>query len=125
MKTKNLFAALMFVLLSATSVFAQTTKKPLTIKSADNGKTITVKKAKSFNVVFENECVGCRYIWTLTNFDENIVSKPTESHDNSSCKDCVGGNQDHTFTFKALKAGKTKLNFDYGDQHFSVTIVVK
>ncbi len=125
MKTKNLFAALMFVLLSASSLFAQTGKKAITIKSADNGKTITVKKSQSFNVLFEKECVGCRFIWTLTNSDTKIVSKPTESYSNPSCKDCDGGNQDHTFTFKAIKAGKTKLNFDYGDQKFTVTIVVK
>jgi predicted secreted protein len=122
-------AIIMLLACFATSVsFAQKSKtavKALTIKEADNAKTIAVKKGQTFNVLFEKECRGCRGIWTLTKSDIAIVKSVKDSFSNPSCTNCAGGNQDHTFVFKALKAGKTSLEFNYMEKSFGVKIIVK
>lgn len=110
---------------SAQKKAAAPVKASVTIKEPDNGKTIAVKKGRSFDVLFKKECVGCRYIWTITQIDSAAIKSISDSYSNKSCTNCTGGNQDHTFHFKALKAGSSSLAFTLGDKAFMVTVKVK
>lgn len=127
--------ALVLIICSATSLATaqkQKSKKEtpkqnpiLVIKSSDAGKTFTVKRNKTFSVFFEKECIGCRGVWKLISNNKGIVKAVKDFNANPSCTNCTGGNQDHTFEFKATKAGKTQLAFEYMDEHFMVDIIVK
>jgi len=128
MKLKNIFIIIVLACCASCASKGQKSKtsiEVLTIKSTDNGKTIEVKNSQEFNVLFEKECVGCREIWHITKSDETIVKSVKDSFSNPSCTNCTGGNQDHTFQFKAVKAGNTILAFDYMEEHFQVSIFVK
>lgn len=95
----------------------------LTIKQADNGKTFHLKKTQLLKVVFEQECVGCAKVWTLGNYNKDVLKFVKDYRKNPSCTNCEGGNIDHIFEFKALKKGTTSLNFSYFEE-FSVEIIV-
>ncbi len=123
MKRKLCMLFILLACLCSINGFAQ--KAALTIKESDNGKTFTVKKQQAFDVLFKKECVGCQYVWTTTIMDTTYIKSVSSTYSNKSCKNCTGGNQDHTFHLKAKKAGTTQLAFAMGDKNLAVTIKVK
>jgi len=116
---------LFFLLSCLLNLNAAAQKASVTIKESGNGKTFTVKKGRTFDVLFNKECVGCRYTWTISGIDSAKIRSVSDTHSNKSCTKCVGGTQDHTFHFKALKAGASALSFSCGDKLFSATVIVK
>ena len=123
MKTTLCMLFILFCCFCTLDGFAQ--KAGLTIKEASNGKTFNIKKGQTFDVLFKKECIGCQFVWivVLATSEIKLVSS-TYSH--KSCQNCTGGNQDHTFHFKAMKTGTVPLSFAEGDKHFfAVTIKVK
>jgi predicted secreted protein len=128
MKLKKIILITLLACFATSLSFAQISKKKvdtLTIKSVDNGKTIAVKKAQTFNVLFEKACRACGSKWHITKSDTSIIKSVKNSYSNPSCTDCQGGYHDHTFEFKALKKGKTSLLFEYFKKQFSIDIIVK
>ena len=97
----------------------------ITIKESDNGKTFSVKKGSTFNVLFKKECIGCATAWASNGLDSTWVKQVSSTYSNPSCKNCMGGNHDHTFKFKAMKAGTAALSFANGDKTFNVKVKVK
>src|SRR4051812_22817137 len=90
MKTK--ICALFIILFSfCITGFSQS----ITIKESDNGKTFTVKKGSTFNVLFKKECIGCATSWSPNSLDSTWVKQVSSTYSNHSCKNCVGGNHDH------------------------------
>ncbi|HMC99109.1 MAG TPA: protease inhibitor I42 family protein [Ferruginibacter sp.] len=123
MKTKIILLFIFFSCFAGMSSFAQ--KGMTIIKASDNGKTVTVKKGAKFDALFEAECIGCAGIWKITAINKSNIKLVSSSYGPPSCTNCTGGNHDHVFHFKALKAGTSKLKLEYMDQSFNVTIVVK
>jgi|GEM_PF-5851725 len=123
MRAKPRILIILFLCLFAVNGFAQ--KGKLTIKEANNGKTFTITKGQVFDILFKQECVGCQYVWTIGSLDSGNIKTLPSTYSNKSCQNCTGGNQDHTFHFKALKRSTTKLFFTYGEKQFAVTIKVK
>lgn len=95
------------------------------ITQKDNGKTITLKVKKTFDITFTKECVGCAQVWATTAIDTTKIAFLSNTCSNKSCTNCTGGSQDHTFHFKVKKAGNSTLSFSYFEDKFSVTIVGK
>lgn len=124
MKAKH-FMLVFFISLFSIQVSAQTTKVQRIITEKENGKTISIKKGNAFAVLFKNECIGCQYVWETSYLDSTFVKFTTSSYAGGPGGDMVGGSQDHTFHFKAVKRGRTKLSFVNGEKKFQVTIVVK
>lgn len=124
MKVKH-FLLMLFISFSAISASAQKTMGWRTITEKENGKTISIKKGNAFAVLFKNECIGCQHVWETSYLDSTFVKFTTSSYAGGPGGDMVGGSQDHTFHFKAIKRGRTKLSFVNGDKKFQVTIVVK
>lgn len=98
--------------------------KTRTLGEHQNHATIKLKRNQEFNVLFKQECRGCAQIWTITDMDKSMIALQRESHSNPSCINCAGGNQDHTFHFKATNAGTSKLSFRYFDKTYAVKLVV-
>ena len=95
------------------------------IMAKDDGKTIKVKVKQQFDILFKNECIGCRDVWTNNLIDTTKVKFLSNSYGKKSCTKCVGGKHDNTFHFKAIKTGKSTLSFVYFDSTFSVKIWAK
>ena len=53
--------------------------KTLTINDSKPGKTITVKESQVFDVLFKDECIGCRFSWELAKHDSTSVKFVKES----------------------------------------------
>jgi hypothetical protein len=83
-----------------------------TLTALENGKTIIMDVNNVYGFKF-NECVGCASIWKIDKYDSNLMQYLRKEYSNRSCTDCVGGNQDVTFLFKAISTGNTELIFTY------------
>lgn len=124
MKLKNLLLLLFVCLVATTSVSAQKKMGWRTITEKENGKTITIKRGSAFAVLFKKECIGCQHSWEISYRDSLNIKFTSSTYANGPGEGMVGGSQDHTFHFKALKRSRSKLEFVNDDKNFRVTIVV-
>lgn len=119
-----MFSACTFFVLPANSQ-QKIAGSAIKITQKDNGKTITLKVNKTFDITFAKECVGCRYVWETTQSDTSKIAFISNTYSKRSCTDCAGGYRDNTFRFRIKRAGKSTLSFSYFEKEFSVTIVGK
>ena len=103
-----LFYASVFTVLSCVPLTEPINYKTLT--ALENGKTIIMDVNNNYGFKF-NECVGCPYIWEIKKYDSNLMQYLGKEYSNRSCTDCLGGNHDVTFIFKAISTGNSELIF--------------
>lgn len=90
----------------------QTTVQELT--QTDNGVNTRVSVGETFQVAL-NECVGCRYLWEITEIDTTVVAMVERTHRDRSCEDCAGGSLTRVFRFEGRQPGKTTIEMGYFD----------
>jgi predicted secreted protein len=87
---------------------------------------IQLKNKQIFDVLFENECVGCQYVWEILSMDSMKVEKINEYFYNWSGEGkpegFTGGRQDHRFRFKATAEGTSVIEFSYFDMKFTLVL---
>jgi hypothetical protein len=94
------------------------------ITKDSNNQTIELKINEQFDAGF-NECIGCSDIWEISKIDSTKVQYLEKKYSNKSCQFCVGGNQDVTFKFKAIKYGESEMSFHYFGDTVKVKLNVK
>lgn len=72
-----------------------------------------------------HECVGCRYVWEITEQDDDKISLEERTFRDKSCEDCAGGSLTRVFRFKCLEAGQSELVLGYFDDTLHVVVDVE
>lgn len=128
-KMKHVFLALGLLMITVFGACAKGGKRKdaaiRTLTSADNNKTVTLKKGAAFKVVFKEECIGCAKIWEITGQDKQKIALLREANANPSCTNCEGGSQDHIFYFKVKDTGQSTLSFQYFEDVYAVKLSAK
>lgn len=71
------------------------------------------------------ECIGCRYVWEITEQDSNKISLEERTFRDKSCEDCAGGSLTRVFRFKCLEPGQSELVLGYFDDTLRVVVDVE
>ncbi len=119
-----LFSLLALVSLLAANCKSTSQQKPVQeLTVADNGINTRVSVGETFQVAL-NECVGCRYVWEITEMDTTVVAMVERTHRDRSCEDCTGGSLTRVFRFEGRQPGNTVIEMGYFDDtlRFSVEI---
>jgi len=120
--SKMLLLTSLFTLWSCHSLTVSENYKTLT--ALENGQTIIMDVNNIYGFKF-NECVGCASVWEIGKYDSNLMQYLRKEYSNRSCTDCLGGNQDVTFLFKAISAGNTELIFTYFNDAMKYQITIR
>lgn len=72
-----------------------------------------------------HECVGCRYVWEITEQDSNKISLEERTFRDKSCEDCAGGSLTRVFRFKCIETGQSELVLGYFDDTLRVVVDVE
>jgi hypothetical protein len=119
---KMLLFTSLFILLSCHPLTLSKDYK--TVTALENGQTIIMGVNNVYGFKF-NECVGCASVWEIAKYDSNLMQYLRKEYSNRSCKNCVGGNQDVTFLFKAISTGSTELIFTYFNDTLKYQITIR
>ena len=120
-----------FILLALIPLFMGC--KEITLGMEDSGKTITVAPGAVIKVTLvSNRSTGNS--WHNVSYDKALLKQVGEPVYEKSKGGLVGAPGKVTYTFKALEAGETGLQMDYGSVHsdnkdslkeFNIQVVVK
>jgi len=104
-----------------------------TLTAEDSGKSIQIKTGETFTITLEsNPTTG--YQWMVLDVDEKILSQVGDAEYQSKGTVMPGSGGEETFTFKALKSGKTELLLGYERpweegvdpvESFTITVIVE
>lgn len=87
-----------------------------------------VRKSAATDDYFQlalHECVGCRYVWEITEQDNSKISLEERTFRDKSCEDCAGGSLTRVFRFKCIEAGQSELVLGYFDDTLRVVVDVE
>jgi inhibitor of cysteine peptidase len=124
--------AVFFLLMAALTGTAGCSPKLTQVTSADNGGQLGLNAGQQFEVALEgNASTG--YVWQAQDLDSAYLTQVGEPKFSSDNPDLVGSGGKQALTFKALKAGTTKLTLVYlrpwesvpPIDTFSVTLAIK
>ena len=113
---------------SKSGTVAKSDTTAVVIINSEEATTVSLQPNQKFEVLFNNECVGCAQQWHISAIDDKKITAMGSDFKNWTGKGIpgfMGGAQDHVFHFIALASGTSVISFDYFEKKFSLTVEIK